>query len=175
MGKYGDNGYEYNENDPTPGLLTSTSVDNGAGGIYDGLWLDEDHGTHVSGIIAAVRDGEAISGVAPDAEIIPVRADFQTNQVMNHLKDVVEKTDAKVVNLSLGKEIYISPYAETNNSLWSSISDDVKAGYQAAKDKGTVLVFAAGNENKTQPHEYVVAPLVDESDDLKTNYANSIY
>ena len=42
----------------------------------------------------------------------------------------------------------------------------------------TVLVFAAGNEGRTSPHSYTVAPLVsldEEITDLKTIYANSIY
>ncbi len=175
--KYGEKGYKYDENDSTPGLL-----------VDDDLYSSENHGTHVAGVLGAVQDGYAVSGVAPNVEIIPVRADFQMNQVMNHLKDVVETTDAQVINLSLGSEIHLGQEAydyykeitgktiSSNKDIWDGFfSSDVKAGYQAAADKGTVLVFAAGNESSTQPSIHVVAPLVGESDDNKTNYAKSIY
>ncbi len=170
VSKYGIKGYVYNEKDPTPGLLNN-----------DALWSAEDHGTHVSGIIAAVQDGVGTAGVAPNAEIIPVRVDFRMNQVMNHLKDVVEGTDAQVINLSLGHDSYISSSATVNKSVWDGFSDEVKAGYEAATQKevagktGTVLVFSAGNEAQPQPSIDVVAPLIGQSNDLKENYANSIY
>lgn len=174
--KYGSQGYVYNLQDTTPGLLFESETSS------DSMWSSQSHGTHISGVLAAVQDDKAMSGVAPNAEIIPVRADFQMQQILNHLTDVITKTDAQVVNLSIGTDEYISSSGVRNKTIWESIPQNVRNGYEAAAQKEkdgkaspVVLVFSAGNESKSQPHSYTVAPLVGDSDDIKTNYANSIY
>jgi len=162
--KYGTTGYIYDENDPTPAIL-----------FVNESKSDANHGSHVTGIIAAVQDGKVMSGVAPNAEIIPVRADLVMGQSLNHLKEVVD-TDARVINLSLGTDsYYIDNDATYNKYFWNLFDSDIKDGYQAAADNNTVLVFAAGNEAKSQPHIYTVAPLIGDSNDNRQNYANSIY
>ena len=164
--KYAEDGYIYDPNDPTPPILFAGEKD------LENKWNTAGHGTAVAGIIAALQDGYGMAGVAPDAEIIPVRADFFIGtSVLQNLKDVVQ-TDAQIINLSLGTEQLISADKTKNDALWEQMQN---LGFQEAAQKNTVLVFAAGNEGKSQAHSLTVAPLIGDSEDIKENYANSVY
>ena len=93
------------------------------------------HGSHVSGIIAAVADN-AIggSGVAPQARILPIRVldSFGSGDSKDVSKAVRFAVDAgvKVINLSLGG-------ATESTSLTAAI--------QYAVDRNVLVVAAAGN------------------------------
>ncbi len=97
------------------------------------------HGTHVSGIIAAVRDnGLGVQGVAgPLVRIMTVRAvpngDERDKDVANAIRYAVDN-GAKVVNMSFGKEF--SPQRPA-----------VEAAFKYAAEHDVLLVHAAGNEN----------------------------
>ena len=97
------------------------------------------HGTHVSGIIAAVRDnGLGVQGVAgPLVRIMTLRAvpngDERDKDVANAIRYAVDN-GAKVVNMSFGKEF--SPQRPA-----------VEAAFKYAADHDVLLVHAAGNEN----------------------------
>ncbi len=97
------------------------------------------HGTHVSGIIAAVRDnGLGVQGVAgPLVRIMTVRAvpngDERDKDVANAIRYAVDN-GAKVVNMSFGKEF--SPHRPA-----------VEAAFKYAAAHDVLLVHAAGNEN----------------------------
>ena len=97
------------------------------------------HGTHVSGIIAAVRDnGLGVQGVAgPLVRIMTVRAvpngDERDKDVANAIRYAVDN-GAKVVNMSFGKEF--SPQRPA-----------VEAAFKYAAAHDVLLVHAAGNEN----------------------------
>ncbi|TPG72504.1 peptidase S8 [Hymenobacter nivis] len=97
------------------------------------------HGTHVSGIIAAVRDnGLGVQGVAgPLVRIMTVRAvpngDERDKDVANGIRYAVDN-GAKVINMSFGKEF--SPQRPA-----------VEAAFKYAADHDVLLVHAAGNEN----------------------------
>ena len=116
----------------------------------DGDFLDPDadpddesgHGTHVAGIVAAVSDnGIGISGVAPGASIMVLRAGFNIGST-GYLQDddiaaaIVYAADngAQVINLSLGDPRY-SPL----------LADAVRY----ATDLDVVVVAAAGNESSS--------------------------
>lgn len=100
------------------------------------------HGTHVSGIIAARDDGEGTTGVAPNVKILPVKVlgDRGTGSIQSILDGMDyamnwegpdgEKVD--VINLSLGSRAIIPEYAEK---------------MQEAREKGIVVVAAAGNDS----------------------------
>ncbi|MFI5128623.1 MAG: S8 family peptidase [Chitinophagales bacterium] len=97
------------------------------------------HGTHVSGIIGAVRDnGVGVNGVADNVRIMMVRAVPDGDE---HDKDVAlairyaADNGAKIINMSFGKSY--SP-----EKKWV----DEAAKY--AQSKGVLLVQAAGNDNK---------------------------
>ena len=97
------------------------------------------HGTHVAGIIAAVRHNNiGIDGVADHVRIMPVRTvpdgDEYDKDVALALRYAIEN-GAKVINTSFGKEF--SPHKE-----W--VYDALK--YAAEKD--VLIVNAAGNDTK---------------------------
>ncbi len=95
---------------------------------------DNGHGTHVSGTIAALRDGKGVVGVAPKARLYAVKvldADGSGN-----LSDVIDgivwaaKNGMQVANMSLGAPID---------------SDAMHRAVRMAKGMGVVIVAAAGN------------------------------
>lgn len=105
------------------------------------------HGTHVAGIIAAVTDnGVGVAGVAPDAEILPVRVldeegDGRTRDIADGIRFAADK-GADVINLSLG---FQSPVGEA-----VKVTGQLRPIYDAidyAFGKGAVIVFAAGNDS----------------------------
>lgn len=104
------------------------------------------HGTHVSGIIAGVRNnGKGIDGIADNVRIMMVRAvpdgDEHDKDIALAIRYAVDN-GAKIINMSFGK--YYSPRKQ-----W--VDDAVKY----AESKGVLLVAAAGNEAflvDTLPH-----------------------
>ena len=102
----------------------------------DGSDIDASgHGTHVAGIIAsAANNGIGGSGVAPNAQLLPIKVLDQAGQ--GDARDVAAgvryaaDNGAKVINLSLGG-------ATESSSLTQAIT--------YANDKGALVVAAAGN------------------------------
>src|SRR5215204_2063964 len=97
------------------------------------------HGTHVSGIIGAVRNnGKGIDGIADNVRIMMIRAvpdgDEHDKDIALAIRYAVDN-GAKVVNMSFGKDF--SP-----EKKW--VDDAVKY----AESKGVLLVHAAGNDGK---------------------------
>jgi subtilisin family serine protease len=96
-----------------------------------------DHGTHVSGIIAAARGNKkGVEGIADNVRIMTLRAVPDGDE---HDKDIAlairyaADNGAKVINMSFGKGV--SP-----EKTW--VDDAVKY----AESKGVLLVHAAGND-----------------------------
>lgn len=106
------------------------------------------HGTHVAGTVAAVAgNNEGIAGVAPDSTIVPLRVLGACGGYLSDITDAVvwaaggtvrgapaNQNVADVINMSLGG------------------SGQCSATYQRAIDlavnRGSVVVVAAGNENR---------------------------
>lgn len=101
---------------------------------------DAEHGTHVSGIIAGLPNGNEVQyGVASRvAKIMTVRAvpdgDERDKDVANAIRYAVEN-GAKVLNMSFGK-----PVSPNKEKVWEA--------FKYAQDKGVLLVKAAGNEEE---------------------------
>jgi len=115
-------GYDFVDND--------TNADDGNG-----------HGTHVAGTIAANNDdGYGISGVAPDALIMPIRV--LDDDGYGYTSDIIEgllwatNNDADVANLSLGGSGYSQAMADA---------------VEYATNNQTVVVMAAGNSGGSSP------------------------
>ncbi|MEJ6982541.1 S8 family peptidase [Pedobacter sp. P351] len=113
---------------------------------------DAEHGTHVAGIIAAVRgNGIGINGIAGNVRIMGVRTvpdgDERDKDVANAIRYAVDN-GAKVINMSFGKA-----YA------WNKAVVDSAVKYAESKD--VLLVHAAGNDGKNT--------------DFGVNFPNRIY
>lgn len=73
---------------------------------------DEDgHGTHVSGIIAALSNDAGVVGFAPKAKVVPLKAQginsegktsFSVSNAMQAVVDAVDKYDCDVISMSWG-------------------------------------------------------------------------
>ena len=98
------------------------------------------HGTHVSGIIAAVRNnGIGVNGVGGEnVRIMSIRAvpngDERDKDVANAIRYAVDN-GASIINMSFGKGY--SPYKKA-----------VDAAMKYAEKKDVLLVHAAGNDGK---------------------------
>jgi subtilisin family serine protease len=98
---------------------------------------DAKHGTHVAGIIAAVKqDSGGVEGIAPAALIMPVRAvpdgDERDKDIANAIRYAVDN-GARVINMSFGK-----PYSPFKGA----VDDAVKY----ADAHGVLMVLASGND-----------------------------
>jgi cell wall-associated protease len=108
-------------------------------GNNDIMGTDASHGTHVSGIIGAVRNNNlGIKGVANNVEIMTIRAvpdgDEHDKDIANAIRYAVDN-GAWVVNMSFGKSF--SP-----EKKW------VDEAVRYAESKDVLLVHAAGNDAK---------------------------
>ncbi|HEX8514571.1 MAG TPA: S8 family serine peptidase [Bacteroidia bacterium] len=105
---------------------------------------DARHGSHVAGIIGAIRNNsKGINGVAGNVKIMVVRAvpngDERDKDVANAIRYAVDN-GAKVINMSFGK--YYSPDKKV-----------VDEAVQYALSKDVLLLHAAGNDGKNRDME----------------------
>ena len=97
------------------------------------------HGTHCSGIIAAIRNnGKGMDGIADNVRIMMVRAvpdgDEHDKDIANAIRYAVDN-GARVISMSFGKDF--SPQKQ-----W------VDDAFRYAESKNVLLVHAAGNDAK---------------------------
>jgi subtilisin family serine protease len=98
---------------------------------------DAKHGTHVAGIIAAVRNASVgIGGIAPAVKVMMVRAvpdgDERDKDIANAIRYAVDN-GARVINMSFGKAF--SPQKAV-----------VDSAVRYADARGVLMVHAAGND-----------------------------
>lgn len=98
---------------------------------------DSEHGTHVAGIIGAIRSNSiGIDGIASDVRIMALRAvpdgDERDKDVANAIRYAVDN-GAKIINMSFGKGF--SPHQHY-----------VDEAIIYATSKGVLMVHAAGND-----------------------------
>ena len=108
-------------------------------GNNDVMGADPSHGTHVAGIIAAVRGNDVgMDGIAVNVKIMAIRAvpdgDERDKDVALAIRYAVDN-GADVINMSFGK--YYSPY-----------TDMVANAIKYAEQKGVIMVHAAGKRCK---------------------------
>lgn len=100
---------------------------------------DASHGTHVAGIIGAVRgNGVGVDGIAPAVSIMAVRAvpdgDERDKDVANAIRYAADN-GAHIINMSFGK-------------AWSPDKRAVDEAVKYAEARGVLLVHAAGNDGE---------------------------
>jgi len=151
-----DTGVDYNHEDladniwTNPGEIPNNGKDDDNNGFVDDIhgwdFVDKDnspkdlhgHGTHCSGIISSVtNNGIGVAGIASNCKIMPVCVgNDKIIWLWNVLDGIAYAADngADIISMSFGN--YIS-------------SDMVKDVLDDAYSQGSVLVAAAGNEEKS--------------------------
>jgi subtilisin family serine protease len=108
-------------------------------GNADVMGPDAMHGTHVAGIIGAVRgNGVGVDGIAPAVKIMMVRAvpdgDERDKDIANAIRYAVDN-GAQVINMSFGKG-------------YSPQKSAVDEAVRYADAHGVLMVHAAGNDGE---------------------------
>jgi subtilisin family serine protease len=106
-------------------------------GNSDVMGQDAKHGTHVAGIIGAVRgNGIGVDGIAPAVKFMMIRAvpdgDERDKDIANGIRYAVDN-GAQIISMSFGKPY--SPYK-------AAVDDAVKY----ADAHGVLMIHAAGND-----------------------------
>ncbi|WP_316791599.1 S8 family peptidase [Pedobacter frigoris] len=121
-------------------------------GNSDVMGPNADHGSHVSGIIGAMREnGIGINGISNSVSIMAIRVvpegDERDKDVANGIIYAVDN-GARIINMSFGKGF-----------KWDKKAVDAAVKY--AEEKGVLLVHAAGNDN--------------ENNDITDNFPNKYF
>jgi len=154
-----DTGIDYNHNDLAANIWSNNAeivddgIDNDGNGYVDDVrgWdcfnsdnnpMDDDsaapnHGTHVAGTIAAIdNNNTGISGVAPNAKIMAVKA-------IDASGSGTESSCAEGLLYAALNGAHV-----INNSWGGGFDDVITSAIQTAYGLGSTIVFAAGNDNK---------------------------
>ncbi|MEG4075706.1 S8 family serine peptidase [Microcoleus sp. Pol14C2] len=100
---------------------------------------DNNHGTHIAGLVAAKKDGVGITGTAPTAKIMPVK--ILDGAGVGKIRDEINAINyavangAKIINVSLGG-------LQLNAQELDAI--------RAAEAQGAIVISAAGNDARPQ-------------------------
>jgi len=112
------------------------------------------HGTHVATTIAGSINGIGISGVAPDATIVALKActiaGFCFADSVAAALRYAGDHRLDVVNLSLFADPYL--YYCSNDAGQRAIWQSLKSAASYAQQRGVVIVVAAGNESQDLSH-----------------------
>lgn len=111
------------------------SQNNGDNSVYDGNIIDGEngdlHGTHVAGIIGALRNNSGMVGAAPNVTILPVK--------------VLENESGTIFNAIKGIEYAQAMGADIANCSWGTYGY-VRALKDCMENSSMLFVCAAGNE-----------------------------
>jgi len=155
-----DTGADYNHEDLTGKIILGYDFVNNDNDPMD----DNGHGTHISGIAAALTNNSiGVAGLNWNGKILAVKtldasgsgSILKVAQGMNYAAD----HNARIISMSFGD------YTD-----WSTIKDAVIYAY----GKGCTLVAAAGNEDTSNPcypaayNDYVIAVAATDSNDKRS-------
>ena len=120
-------------------------------------WDSDTHGTHVSGTVAARRNGQGVVGVAYGCWLMPLRVNLTSGMNQNRA-DAINYVAAQAVKFKTSRRYVI-------NCSWRMNGDHagVRNAITNAVSKNVVVVFAAGNANQnidTTPQYPAVYPEV---------------
>ena len=117
------------------------------------------HGTHTAGTIAAPINGVGVSGVAPQAKVVVLKAGteqgyFFTQSVVDALRYAGDQ-HLDAVNMSFFADPWL--FNCRNDKEQKAIIQAISAAARYAQQRGVVLIAAAGNEGIDLNH-----PVTDE-------------
>ena len=146
-----DSGIDQTHPDLLPNLLPGADMLAKVQGLPDcppGPEDDDGHGTHTAGIAAAAADnGIGVAGVAPDAQILPIKAGDETDAPLEAMVEGIRfaaDQGADVVNVSLARGEGPTPPGFQLAPLEPQVEDAVEYAWK----RGTVVVGAAGNATR---------------------------
>ena len=155
-----DTGLTRNHEDLANNAVDGRTFVNGANGTPENNDNDE-HGTHVAGIIAADDNGIGVVGVAPDATIrgysvFAANGSCKTAWIISAIKAAVQDGN-DIINMSLGSPSYDGNYEKAVNDAYNagvaifaaSGNDDTDAGNFPAAYAGTISIGAV-DENSAR-------------------------
>ncbi|MBX9616010.1 MAG: S8 family serine peptidase [Caulobacteraceae bacterium] len=129
-----------------------------------------EHGTHVSGIIAAARDGRGTQGVAFGARLailgLAGEDEAEIDAIVGDLVRAGLQNGARVFNNSWGFDFYIG--SASGQTAFRRTMVEQTAGYREAVAQGAIVVFSTGNESQLQPNVQAGLPFY--APDLKPNW-----
>lgn len=105
------------------------------------------HGTHVAGTVAAADDDKGVTGVAPDATIMPIRVGDDEGAIVGDLTAATRyatEQGADVITVSIGFILGTGPIL--SNPVFP-LDDEWAQAVQEAADAGILVTLAAGNDS----------------------------
>lgn len=148
-----DDGFDFDHAD-LDGNLTSSGFNCTANGCTTGAARQssqDTHGTSVAGAFGAEGNNAfGVAGVVWNANILPIRIDFTTAAIINAIDKAVQE-GARLINLSLGGPVFSQ--AERDALL-------------AARNAGTLVIAAAGNEDSNTDKAVAAYPANYEVDNV---------
>src|SRR3990167_1547815 len=140
-----DTGYNYNHPELSSSYLGGYDFVNDDSDPFD----DNGHGSHVAGIITADGINSRARGVAPAAGIIAAKVLDEDgggyfSDIVAAIYWVVDGPGADAINLSLGTSF---PYVY--RGFCDSVLPDLTNAIKYARDKGSLVVVAAGNSGSS--------------------------
>jgi len=160
-----DTGADYNHTDLAANLLPGWDFYNNDAIAQD----DHSHGTHVSGIIAAIANNNlGVAGVAPAAKIIPIKAFGAQGQ------------GGSITVLSIALVSALAQNIDAINASWGGPGRSalIESILKTAESFGVVTIAAAGNWTQDASDffpaniEYAVTVSATDSADVAAAYSN---
>ena len=102
-------------------------------------WLNVEHGSHVSGIMAANKDNLGMHGVSYDADLVTMSTNDSDEHNYNYLNSLPISSKVKIVNSSNGRDAYLEhqDLSKYDSGEYLTAYHYVSSGEQA-KDKGSL-------------------------------------
>ena len=130
-----------------------------------GYGYDENgHGSHVASIIAGDRDTTGVRGVAYDATLYDYKVDNDGDSGLEGLSS--DAAIASIFNQHVTDNIKVSNNSWGGSTAITSVSEaTLRASYgstitamRAAQNNGTIIVFASGNDSRSEPDSWGGTP-----------------
>ena len=139
--------------------LMALPFDETTGQQYVPNWAYDTHASHVAGIMAAMRNGVGMHGVAFDADLVSAailgRASGSDENLVppDLLSLFAAYPDIRVINNSWGSNFYpsLDPLKDIPADVISGMDGNIKTLRKLSDDYGKVVVFAAGNASMPAP------------------------